>query len=250
MDNETKDSQPPVQPVDRPSDGVKEAPLLANEADSTEDKPKIIPEEPTVTAPIDIPSPKKFGRLRKALSTILIVLAAPLIAWLLINFIFQPYGVDGPSMQTTLYDQDRLIIWKVKRTWARITNHAYIPNRGDVIVFKLKGEYEPGTSKEKQLIKRVIGLPGERVVVKNNEVMVYNQANPNGFNPDKTLPYGSVIKETTHDVDITVEANEVFVLGDNRANSEDSRRLGPIPADDIIGKLVLRILPLKEAEVF
>src|SRR5712671_5845014 len=71
---------------------------------------------------------------RSALSTIAILLIAPLVAVLLTAFVFQSYQVDGPSMQTTLQNSDRLIVWKMSRTWARITGHAFVPQRGDIIV--------------------------------------------------------------------------------------------------------------------
>lgn len=194
--------------------------------------------------------PKKESRWRSALSTIGILLVAPLLALTITAFIFQSYEVDGPSMQRTLENHDRLIIWKVSRTWARITKHDYTPKRGDVIVFIKKGLYESDGNKEKQLIKRVMALPGERITVKDGYVTVYNTEHPNGFNPDKTLGYGSVITTTDGNIDVTVPAGEVFVCGDNRGNSLDSRYFGPIPETDIVGKLVARILPLSDAEKF
>lgn len=196
--------------------------------------------------------PKKFGSsaVKSALSTIAILLIAPLLALTITAFIFQSYEVDGPSMQTTLQNRDRLIIWKVARTWARLSNKDYVPHRGDVIVFIKRGLYESNSDKEKQLIKRVVGLPGERVTVKDGKVMVYNGEFPGGFNPDATLPYGKVITMTEGNIDVTVPAGEVFVCGDNRSNSLDSRYFGPIPAHDIVGQLIARILPLSEAERF
>jgi signal peptidase I len=179
-----------------------------------------------------------------------VLLIAPLLALTITAFVFQSYEVDGPSMQTTLENRDRLIIWKVPRTWARITKHDYIPKRGDVIVFIKKGLYESGGNREKQLIKRVIGLPGERVTIKDGKVTVYNSEFPGGFNPDKTLSYGKAITLTEGNVDVTVGAGEVFVCGDNRSNSLDSRYFGPVPVQDIVGKLTARILPLSEAEKF
>jgi len=198
------------------------------------------------------PEPKKLkqGRLKSTLSTLAILLIAPLLALAITAYIFQSYEVDGPSMQTTLQNHDRLIIWKVARTWSRLTHHDYLPKRGDVIVFVKRGLYEDNSSREKQLIKRVIGLPGERVVLKDGKVKVYNAANPNGFDPDTTLPYGKVITTTEGNVDITVPAGQVFVCGDNRANSLDSRYFGPVPAHDIVGQLVARILPIGQAEKF
>src|SRR4051812_22701390 len=75
------------------------------------------------------------GNWRDILSTLLILVAAPLIALLLTAFVFQSYEVDGQSMETTLHDHDRLIVLKVPRTVSRLTNHPYIPHRGDVIIF-------------------------------------------------------------------------------------------------------------------
>ena len=188
--------------------------------------------------------------LRSIISTILILVAAPLIALSLTAYVFQSYEVEGPSMQTTLDPQDRLIVLKVPRTIARLTNKPYIPDRGDVIIFTKPGTFEFGDNREKQLIKRVIALPGERVVVKDGQVTVYNNEHPTGFQPDKTLPYGQAIGTTTGTKELTVPRNEVYVLGDNRGNSLDSRVFGPVRSDDIVGKLALRILPLSKAQTF
>lgn len=175
------------------------------------------------------------------------------IALLLTVFIFQAYQVDGPSMQNTLHNGDRLIVWKLPRTWARITGHPYIPKRGDIIVFNQSGLTNYGDSTNtKQLIKRVIGLPGDRVVVKEGKLTIYNKAHPDGFQPDKTLPYGAhgAIPATADNIDITLGPDQLFVCGDNRGDSLDSRIFGPIDAKSVIGKLVLRILPLTDAKSF
>ena len=71
-----------------------------------------------------------------------------------------------------------------------------------------------------------------------------------GFSPDKTLAYGKVITDTPGDVDLKVPAGEVFVCGDNRSNSLDSRYFGTVPASDIVGKLGLRVFPFNKAERF
>lgn len=154
-------------------------------------------------------------------------------------------------METTLENHDRLIVLKVPRTVARITSHNYIPNRGDVIVFTKHNLREYGdTQSDKQLIKRVVGLPGDRVVVKDGTLTVYNTQNPNGFNPDQTMPYGSVIQTTPGSVDTVVKDGEVFVAGDNRTNSLDSRYFGAIPSKDIVGKLLFRVFPIDQAKLF
>lgn len=187
---------------------------------------------------------------REALSTIGVIAAAILLAVGLIAFVFQSYQVDGPSMNNTLHDGDRLIVWKVPVTWAHITGHPYIPNRGDIIVFNQSGLSEFGQSDKKQLIKRVVGLPGDRVVIKNGELMIYNKAHPNGFDPDRTLPYGKNIPVTSGKMVVTLGKNQLFVSGDNRPDSLDSRAFGPISAKDIVGKLVLRIYPIGNAKAF
>lgn len=176
---------------------------------------------------------------------------APVLAIFIVAFVFQSYQVDGPSMQPTLETNDRLIIWKVGRTWSRITGNTYMPERGSIIVFVKRGLYDFSSDRDKQLIKRVIGLPGDRVVVEDGVMTVYNNQNPDGFNPDETLGItDSIMGENTHNVDITVREDEVFVVGDHRDNSLDSRSFGTIPASDIIGTLSSRIMPLSEARKF
>lgn len=196
---------------------------------------------------------KEHSGLREFLSTIGILLTALVVALAMIAFVFRSYQVDGPSMQNTLHNGDKLIIWKVPRTWADITHHAYIPHRGDIIVFTESGLSQFGQTNTKQLIKRVIGLPGDRVVVSNGVYTIYDKAHPNGFDPDKTLPYGQGGKNipvTSGSIDVTLGPNQLFVSGDNRPDSLDSRAFGPINANQVVGKLILRVFPLNQAEVF
>lgn len=183
-------------------------------------------------------------------STIGILLLAPVIALLMIAFVFQSYQVDGPSMETTLQNNDRLIVWKAPRTWSKITGNQYVPNRGDVIVFNQSDLPDNGTGTTRQLIKRVIGMPGERVEVQNGVITVYNKDNPKGFQPDATLPYGANIPETAGDLSVTLGDDEIFVAGDNRPESLDSRTFGPIKTGQIVGKLVLRMLPASNVTLF
>lgn len=187
---------------------------------------------------------------RSVFSTILILALAPLIAWLMITFVFQSYEVDGPSMEETLQDKDRLIVLKTGKTLSKITDKDYIPKRGEVIIFVKRGVLDLGSSQDKQLIKRVIGLPGERVVVSDGKITVYNAEHPSGFNPDEGQEYAQTITFTNGNVDITVPEGEVFVAGDNRGNSLDSRNFGTVPSQDIIGKLVFRLFPVNKAESF
>jgi signal peptidase I len=193
---------------------------------------------------------QKTSAWREILSTAGILATALLTALFIIAFVFRSYQVDGPSMQNTLQNTDKLIIWKVPRTWSKITHHDYIPSRGDVVVFTQTGLSEFGQQDSKQLIKRVIGLPGERVVVHDGSITIYNEQHPNGFKPDETLPYGKNMPYTSGEVDKTLGRHELFVCGDNRPNSLDSRMFGPISADQIVGKLVLRVFPIGQAKAF
>jgi signal peptidase I len=192
-------------------------------------------------------------RFRNTLSTIGILLLAPFIAILLTAYVFQSYQVDGPSMQETLHNNDRLIVWKLPRTWAKITGHQYVPNRGDIIILNESGLSNYGDAQDtKQLVKRVIGLPGDHVVIKDNVITVYNKEHPGGFQPDKTLPYGQngAIPPTNNNIDVTLSSTQIFVCGDNRSDSLDSRIFGPVETRQVIGKLVARIYPLSKAQAF
>lgn len=194
--------------------------------------------------------PSKKERMHSAISTVAVILIAPLVAIFLTSFVFQSYQVDGESMETTLSHNDRLLVWKVPKTWSRITGNSYIPKRGDVIVFADKEIGSFGQDSSKQLVKRVIALPGERLVIKDGTVYVYNTENPGGFIPDETLPYGETIQQTIGDKDVTIPEGSLFVMGDNRGNSLDSRSFGPIEASDIVGKLVMRVWPIGNAKAF
>ncbi len=161
-------------------------------------------------------------------------------------FVFQSYKVFGSSMYPTLHDGDRLIISKISRSVTKATNKSYIPERADIIVF-----VDP-LQPDLQLIKRVIGLPGERVVVHDGTITVYNDEHPNGFNPDDA-DYGKNLPVTSGETDIVVPQGHLFVSGDNRegSNSLDSRNeLGTVPQENIIGTLEVRIFPFDKAQFF
>ena len=151
-------------------------------------------------------------------------------------------------METTLINNDRLIVWKLPVTWSRITGHPFVPNIGDIIIFN-------APSLGKQLVKRVIALPGDRVTVNNGIVTVYDDKHPKGFHPDTSLPYGKTTKipYTTNEgqpINITLGEDQIYVCGDNRPVSEDSRIIGPVQLNQVIGKLVLRILPVTKIEIY
>ncbi len=194
--------------------------------------------------------PVKKESWRSVTSTVAVLLLAPLVALLLTMFVFQSYQVDGVSMYPTLSDHDRLFVWKLPRTIAKITGHTYMPKRGQIVIFTEPKIELYGQTADKQLIKRVIALPGERVVARDGTITVYNSTHPDGFHPDDLLPYGKTIPQTNHDADYTVGKDELFVAGDNRPESLDSRYFGPIKAKNIVGKLAYRVLPFDKAGGF
>lgn len=196
----------------------------------------------------DLPIVNAGFNWRQWLPTVLILTAALVLAFTLKSYVIQPYVVDGQSMENTLQDRDRLLVDKLPQTFAHISGHAYIPNRGDIIVFN-QGNL-PGYSGPKQLIKRVIGLPGDRVIIKDGQITIFNRNNPKGFNPDTSDDYVIEAPTTSGNTDLILTKSQIFVCGDNRANSEDSRYFGPIQSSAIVGKLVLRIFPLSSAERF
>jgi signal peptidase I len=176
----------------------------------------------------------------------LIVPAA--IVLILHLFVFQAFHVVGSSMVPTLDQSDYLIVSKINASLARFSKLAgkpgdYIPSRGEIIVFHYP--------KDPNLVfvKRVIGVPGDRVVVSGGKVTVYSPKNPNGLNPDQNYQVADPV--TLGQIDLVVQPGKVFVMGDNRTpnGSFDSRDWGELPSKDIIGKAVLRLLPLNKFKI-
>lgn len=176
--------------------------------------------------------------------SILVFVSLVVLGAMFINaFIFRSFSVTGPSMESTLYTGDRLIVNKLPVTWEHIMGKKYQPKRGQVIVFK-NPMYQAGRPDE-YIVKRVIGLPGERVTLKDGVFTVYNKEYPDGFQPDKDFN-GEPGSPTSGETDITVPKNELFVSGDHREGnySLDSRNgLGTIPLYDVVGPVAFRIYP-------
>ena len=186
---------------------------------------------------------QRHKTLTDILGIFLFVFSVTLGVILINSFIFQSFTIVGGSMENTLHDGDKVIISRIGITWSNLTNQKYTPKRGEIIVFK-NPQYTAGM-KDQYIIKRVIAFAGEKVVVKNSKVTVYNLDHPNGFNPDENFN-NEPKSETSHDGEWTVPENEIFVMGDNREgmNSYDSRSgLGTIPLYEIIGPVAFRLWP-------
>jgi signal peptidase I len=183
--------------------------------------------------------------LRDIISIVGFVAAIWLGAVLLNTFVFQTYTVNGESMEDTLHTGDHLFVNKLPVTSAHLTSKQFIPERGKVIVFE---NPLPDLRKDEAfIVKRVVGLPGEQVVVKEGKVTVFNKDHPKGFSPDTT--YQGPKSPTEGEVDITVPENELFVIGDNRIgqHSFDSRNgLSTIPLTLVQGEATARIYPFNQ----
>ena len=175
----------------------------------------------SVAPPRSASGPSPAGAMgREVLGTII---PALVIAILIHLFLAQATRVEGYSMEPTLYGHQRLIIEK-------LSYHFHQPQRGDIVVIKVPGYDE-------LLIKRVIGLPGETLEIKDGVVYIdgqpldepYVNGQPRGSYPAITIPPG-----------------RIFVMGDNRNNSSDSRSFGTVPIENIVGHAWMRYWPLQE----
>ena len=152
-------------------------------------------------------------------------------------YLIQPFYVKGASMEPSFYDKEYLII-------DEISYRFHEPARGDIVVFRYP------VNPEEFFIKRVIGLPGEKVQIKDGFVYIYNQAHPDGFQlEEKYLP--PALRTYGLNQELTVlGGNEFFVLGDNRNASKDSRSFGAVDKKFITGRVLLRGWPFNRINVF
>jgi signal peptidase I len=154
-------------------------------------------------------------------------------------FVFQPFIVSGSSMEPNYSNGQYLII-------DELSYRLDEPKRGDVIVIRYPKD------RKQFFIKRIIGMPGEKVTIDNGRVTITNDKKPNGVTLDEeylpsqglTFPHNTAIvggKKT-----LTLKSDEYFMMGDNRLASSDSRDWGVLERKDMIGKVFVRVLPLSE----
>ena len=184
--------------------------------------PPLEVEERVIQMPDDGPSAKS-----SAISWIATIVIAVVLTILVKTFILQAYSIPSPSMVPTLAVGDRVVVFQLNTD----------PGRGDIIVFD-RPPSDPKTNPDDPdvLIKRVIGLPGETVESRDGEVYIDGKLLKEDYLPDDVT--------TTITSPIAVPADELLVLGDNRAASFDGRYFGTISKDLIVGRAVARIWPL------
>ena len=152
--------------------------------------------------------------IKEVIPYILIILVVVLIR----TYIVTPVRVNGESMNNTFKNGDILLLSKMDKKYERM----------DIVVFTYNGE---------RLIKRIIGLPGEKVKIENNKLYI---------NGEEVKDYRENIEMLNYELEEVIEDNHYFLLGDNRNNSIDSRKLGTINIENISGKVIFSIIPFKK----
>ena len=165
-----------------------------------------------------------------------IVIISLVIIIPILYFLFQPYFVRGASMEPNFENGEYLIINEINYRF-------HEPQRGDVIIFK----YPKDPSQ--YYIKRVVGLPSEVVKIEDGSVIIFNKQNLSGFVLDESAYLGEDNRFTSGNLEINLDENDYFVLGDNRQASSDSRRWGAVPRHYIIGKAWVRAWPFSRLGV-
>jgi len=164
------------------------------------------------------------------------VLIALILAGVILFFV-SPTIVKQSSMENTLHENDYIIMYKQ-------AYRSKLPERGDIIIFQ-SDLPDPETGKDKLLIKRVIGLPGDEISIRDNQLYINGSYYKEDYLKDGYTPTGN---NPAPGETLTVPDNQFFVMGDNRAGSVDSRsaEVGCVHLDLIRGKAVLRLFPLKK----
>ena len=148
-------------------------------------------------------------------------------------FLIQPFIVNGASMEPNFSDGNYLLIDEISYRLAD-------PQRGDVVVFRAP------TNQSIYYIKRVIGLPGEKIEITSDKVIITNKEHPNGAELQEPYLESALSPNPFGTIVMTLKDSEYFVMGDNRSNSLDSRRWGPLVRSDIVGAVRLRLWPVSQ----
>lgn len=165
-----------------------------------------------------------------------IVLVAVLVVFGVRSFLVQPFLVSGASMEPNFHGGDYILINELSYRFRA-------PERGEVVVFRYPGD------ERTFFIKRIIGLPGERVVITDGKLFIYNKEHPQGMliTEKQYLP---IDLKTVGEKDVTLSDSEFFVMGDNRDASFDSRQWGPLKKSEVVGSVWMRLWPLNKVMAF
>jgi signal peptidase I len=198
--------------------GVVTAPI---ETDVTAAEGDVLP------GPVVSKARRRSNGTRQAIEWALLVVGALVIALLIKTFLFQAFYIPSASMDPTLKVHDRVLVNK-------LSYHLHPVHRGDIVVFKAPAQER--TEQIKDLVKRVVGLPGDIISARNGHVYVNDRLLKEPY-----LPRGT----RTDDLSPTViPPDSYFMMGDNRGASSDSRVFGPIRRSTIIGRAFIKMWPL------
>jgi signal peptidase I len=203
----------PGEPIDEPAPDARDAPVVAPE------KPK----KPTSKTVIE---------------WVVLIASALIIALLVKAFLFQAFYIPSDSMVPTLKTNDRVIVNK-------LSYHLHSVHRGDIVVFTTpKGaDGKPIDPTIKDLVKRVIGLPGETVGERDGQILINGKVLKESYLPARTISNCASFAPQCFPTG-RLPANQYWVMGDNRPNSRDSRYFGAIRKSEIVGRVFVRVWPL------
>jgi signal peptidase I len=199
------------------------------------------PDDPSQLEPVEEPAPeeetKAQARVRSVVEWAAVIVGALVVALVVKTFLFQAFYIPSGSMEPTLRQGNRVIVNK-------LSYDLHDVNRGDVVVFELPSD-RVGPDGIKDLIKRVVVLPGDVIETRDGHVYIDGKRLEEPYLPEGTLtgdPSNGNNPEITRQ---TVPEGTVFVMGDNRDNSHDSRYAdrGPIPIDTIVGRAFVLVWP-------
>ncbi len=209
------------------------------------------PEEHDTGIPASGPVPEVDAKdpappTRWALELLGVVVAAVVVALLLRTFVVGTYSIPSGSMEPTLQIGDRIVVDK-------LAYHLHAVGTGDIVVFKTPSTEDCAGPEVSDLVKRVIGLPGQIVSLSRGRVFVNGKLLAQPWLPpalhNRTYP-GPSFQSFSLRHPYVVPKDEVYVMGDNRPESCDSRYWGPIRESTIVGKVDIRIWPLSRFKFF
>ncbi len=195
--------------------------------------PNPVAEPVAGTPPAPVEPPR--GRSRRwIVEWGIIILVAVVVAVVVRAFVFQTFFIPSTSMYPTLQPGNRIVVLKLDRT----------PARGDIVVFRRPPAEDCGGPAVPDLVKRVIGLPGETIQGKDGVIYINGQRLAEPWLPKVKTTY------TSNFGPLKIPKDHYFMMGDNRVDSCDSRDWGPLPSSYIVGKVILRIWPLSQITTF
>jgi signal peptidase I len=241
MDN-TNPQQPELPNSQPTADQTVPQPVAPSNQFIQPQQPQVIPQQataqpqPVISQPTvaQSPQPPKKSGLKKLFIVIGSIVGVVILIFVVLVIVgltqVKRYHENGPSMAPTINNGQTVTVQK------GYTN----PQINDIIVFTQSGLSKYGQPNTLQLIKRVVALSGDRLVIANNKLTVFNSSHPNGFDPDDSdgLSSQQTYGAYNNKIDITVPSGDVYVLGDNRPQSLDSREFGPVPIANVIGKVI------------